>query len=108
MGQRPAWAPREVGVSIRKVNPEPGCVVIEEDFLDEITQSGILVARPYASNTTYGKVVAINIQDIADHNIFPGDNIVYREYSGGRWSFNGSKVLIVPLDAIIAWFDNEG
>jgi co-chaperonin GroES (HSP10) len=104
-GQRPVWAPVEVGVSLDRVEPTPGWVVLQEQFIDETTSSGIIIAKPYVANTVFGRVVAINDIDAIKTGIEAGMNIVYREYSGGRWSFIGSKVLITPLEAILAWYE---
>ncbi len=104
-GQHPVWAPIEVGVHLDRVDPAPGWVILKEQFLDETTDSGIVVVKPYVANTVFGKVIAMNVEDQFKSEFFPGDNVVFREYSGGRWAFQGETVLITPLEAVLATYE---
>ena len=106
-GVRPMWGATEVGVDVSTVTPTPGWVIIEEDYAMETSPSGYFLVSSYKTNTVFGEIIAINIADSMKSQILPGDRIVYREFAGGRWSFQGRKLLITPLEAILAW-DERG
>lgn len=60
------------------------------------------IAYPYRSNTVFGKIMAIHPETQESLGAGVSDVVVYREYSGGRWSFNGEKTLITPEHDILA------
>lgn len=84
-----------------KVNPTKNWVILKEIFLEEqAMNSGIYVIRPNVSNTVFGEVMA----KYPSSELEVGSKVVFREYSGGRWSFQGERALIVPEVAILATF----
>ena len=103
-GARPAWAPIELGVNVARVRPAPGWLVLEEEFVTEMTVGGIslAIARPYVANTVIGRVLAVGVGTAQKLGVTQGDRVVYREYAGGRWSCLGQKVLITNERDILA------
>lgn len=84
-----------------KVNPTKNWVILKEIFLEENAMaSGLYVSRPNVANTVFGEVMA----KYPSSKLEIGSKVVFIEYSGGRWSFQGEKALIVPEIAILATF----
>ncbi len=107
---RVPWAPVPVDAGIDEIAPYPGWVLLEEEFLDTTRTLGdvsIVIARPYDNHTTFGRVKAINELDAAKLGVVAGNLVVYREWSGGRWLFNGVSALIAPIDAILGIVEGE-
>ena len=106
-GYRPLWAPMPVDVKVEDVNPLPGWLLLEEVFpsqehMVEGTDISLTIWKPYESNTVFGKILKIHDDTSKDLGVDVGDTIVYREYSGGRWAFNGVKTLLTPAKDILA------
>ena len=68
----------------------------------EEMRSGLVVSRLNVRNTVFGEILAIGEND---QGLRVGDTIVFREFSGGRWSFLGEKTLITPMKDILATFN---
>ena len=99
----PVWAPVVVDVSLGNLRPLPGWVILQERFIeDEERADGLTIARPGVVNTTTGVIVALSPETGAELGVSMGDNVVYREWQGGRWLFNGVPVLITASEHIVA------
>ncbi len=84
-----------------RVNPTKNWVILKEIFLEEdVEASGLYIIRPNVANTVFGEVMA----KYPKSELEIGSKVVFREYAGGRWSFQGEKALIVPEVAILATF----
>ena len=73
-------------------------MILKEIFLTQADALGLYIWKPYTINTVFGEIMAVN----EDSQFSIGDQIVFKEFSGGRWSFNGEKMLITPEKSIIA------
>ena len=100
--EAPDWAPHTVDADIQAVQPLPGWVLVEEDFErgKTVTVHGIELALPVQVNTVYGRVVAVAAQDTVA--IRAGDQVIYREWEGGRWTFRGRQALLIGSEHILA------
>lgn len=106
-GVRALWAPVPVDVNVTQAHPTPGWVIIKENFVNlEHAVAGtsvvLAIARPFDTNTMHGEVAAIHPITAEETGLTTGDKIIYKEYSGGRWSFNGDKYLITDARDILA------
>lgn len=106
-GVRALWAPIPVDVNIEHAHPLPEWVALKELFVNnEHTVAGtdvvLAVARPFETNTMHGEVMAIHPMATKLTGVGVGDIVIYKEFSGGRWSFNGDKFLITPLIDLLA------
>lgn len=99
----PEWAPNQIDLSIDDITPFPGWMVVEEQLHhnDDVNLNGVdlRIARPGVSNTVYGKILAMNEEDTF---VSVGDTIVYREWEGGRWNFDGQVVLLLQSEHVLA------
>lgn len=104
-GVAPPWAPKTVDVPLEAVHPLPGWVVIREQFDQdrEVTLAGVtlIVATPGTSNTVMGYVLALHPETREELGIRVGDLVAYREWEGGRWSFEGASVLLMESQHIL-------
>lgn len=104
-GERPVWAARHVDAPVEWIQPLPGWVLLEERFVERQTPNGlVLVDAPGTVNTVTGKVLAVHKETAQELGISPGDTIVLREWSGGRWAFQGKPTLLTSADDILAKF----
>lgn len=106
-GQRALWAAVPVDVSIGQTHPIPGWVVLKELFLNTEhsvlgTEVVLAIARPFDTNTVHGEVMAIHDITSQELTVKVGDQVIYKEYSGGRWLLGGDPVLITPAEDILA------
>lgn len=68
----------------------------------EEMKSGLRIARLNVKNTVFGEILAIGEND---RGLRVGDKVVYKEFAGSRFSFNGEKTIVPPMSAILATFD---
>ncbi len=105
--QRALWAAIPVDVLVRQTHPTPGWVVLKELFVNKEhvvpgTDTVLSIARVRDTNTMRGEVLAIHDVTANELKIGVGDTVVYKEYSGGRWTLSGDVVLITPAEDILA------
>ena len=105
----PIWAPKQVDASINEVKPLQGWVMMEERFDQDrvATVAGLelQIASPNTNNTVYGTVLAMNVEDAEKMGIYPGDVVIYREWSGGRWQLRDKTVLLMEAEHVVAKVD---
>lgn len=106
-GVRPLWGALPLDKEIEQVHPIPGWVVLDEIFVGREhpvpgTEVVLIIHRPYEVNTLHGRILAAHPVTLSELGAVVGDTIIYREWSGGRWSLNGRKVLITPVEDILA------
>jgi co-chaperonin GroES (HSP10) len=104
-GERPLWGATPVDAEVEEVHPVAGWVMLEELFRNTTYTVGPVVleiARPYDRHTQFGRVLDIHPLTASDLGVAVGDEVVYREWSGGRWSMNGTRVLITQACDILA------
>ena len=102
----PLWAPTPVAVSVDKVHPVGDWVVIREEYSQDqsVEVGGVALALPTigTANTVYGQLVAAHYQTTQRMGIEVGDRVIYREWKGGRWDFNGETVLVMQAEHVLA------
>ena len=106
-GVRPLWGALPLDREVEQLHPLPGWVVLEEEFRNREhlvpgTDIVLIIHRPYEANSLYGRVLAAHPITLKELGAAVGDTIIYREWSGGRWALNGRKVLITPVEDILA------
>ena len=102
-GERPVWAARHVDAPVGCISPLPGWVLLEEQFVGRQAPSGIvLIAAPGTTNTVTGRVLAVHVETAQELGICPGEVVIYREWSGGRWAFQGQPTLLTSSEDILA------
>ena len=101
-GERPNWAPIPVDADASQIHPLPDWVLLEEIELSDTTETGLAIARPLTSNTTYGIVRAIHPRIEADLDVHVGDEVIFREWMGSRWLLNGETLLMPMSNDILA------
>lgn len=99
-GERPVWAARKVDAKLTQVQPLPGWVLLHENSLEVVRESGIIVTNS-DRNTTHAVVLAIHEDTKAEIGVSVGDTIIFKEWSGGRWSFEGVPTLLTSSKDIL-------
>ena len=94
----PIWASPRVDCDIDDLLPLPGWVALQEIYKPMVATEYLHTSE--RGNTVYGTVV--NASSSNDLGIAPGDNVVYREFHGGRWDCSGDIVLIIQEEHILA------
>ena len=102
----PVWAPTPLDFPIRYIYPFFDWVVVRElpdktRYVSIDTQV-LEIVRPKDNHTVYGQILSINSKASEELGIQVNDEIVYREWAGGRWDIQGEQVLIMKLDDILA------
>ena len=104
-GEAPVWASHPVDVKLSNIMPIPGWVVIRENFAPKETAilAGYMIIIPELGTraTMWGEIVNIALTDGVALGLSVGDGIIYREWSGARWDFNGEAVLIMRKEDIL-------
>ena len=100
-GERPVWAPAIVDVAVSAIHPRPGWAVVEELFPHEV-RAGLEIIGEYRHNTVFGRVLRLHESDAKRLDIGEGCVVAFREWSGGRWLFNGCPALVTGVDNILA------
>lgn len=102
----PAWAPVAVDVALADVQPLPGWVLLREQFeQDERTvRAGVelVIVSLGTPHTVYGRVEALAEETAQELGVRAGDDVVYREWEGGRWEFQGDRALMIGSQHILA------
>jgi len=73
---------------------------LSEDTAVQKTASGIIIPDSAKEKHEIAKVVAIS--NIEKTEIAPGDEVLYKPYSGTEIDFNGKKYLLLPYTEILS------
>jgi len=73
---------------------------LSEDKSVQKTASGIIIPDSAQEKQEIAKVVAIS--NIENAEIAPGDEVLYKKYSGTEIDFNGKKYLLLPYSEILS------
>jgi len=73
---------------------------LSEDKAVQKTASGIIIPDSAKEKQEIAKVVAIS--NIEKAEIVPGDEVLYKPYSGTEIDFNGKKYLLIPYTEILS------
>ncbi len=73
---------------------------LSEDKAVQKTVSGIIIPDSAKEKQEIAKVVAIS--NIEKAEIVPGDEVLYKPYSGTEIDFNGKKYLLIPYAEILS------
>ena len=87
---------------MRELQPINQHVLLEltEDKAQQTTASGIIIPDSAADKQETAKVVAIS--KIENAEIAPGDQVLYKKYSGTEIDFEGKKYLLLPYADILS------
>jgi chaperonin GroES len=73
---------------------------LSEDKAEQKTASGIIIPDSAREKQEVAKVVAVgNIENV---EIAPGDQVLYKRYSGTEVEFEGKTYLVVPYADILS------
>jgi chaperonin GroES len=73
---------------------------LSEDKAEQKTASGIIIPDSAKEKQEVAKVVAVsNIENV---EIVPGDQVLYKKYSGTEVEFEGKTYLVVPYADILS------
>ena len=105
----PIWSPTPVDATLAQIQPLPGWVVVEEarNMQREAVVAGtaLQVIRPWDRHTVYGRVLAIGAETVLECGVGVGDQVIYREWAGGRWSLAGGlEILLMQGSDILATY----
>jgi chaperonin GroES len=87
---------------MKELQPINQNVLLEltEDTSVQKTASGIIIPDSAKEKQEIAKVVAIsNIENV---EIAPGDEVLYKKYSGTVIDFDGKKFLLLPYSEILS------
>ena len=106
-GERPLWGATPVDLDVSQAYPLEGWVILKEKFVGMEhhvpgTDVVLTIHRPYVHNSVFGTIIKVHPETSEEFGIFKDDVVIYLEYSGGRWAFNGEKYLITPVYDILA------
>jgi chaperonin GroES len=89
-------------VKMRELQPINQNVLLEltEDKAEQKTASGIIIPDSAQEKQEVAKVVAIS--NIENAEIAPGDQVLYKKFSGTEIDFDGKKYLLVPYADILS------
>ncbi|HZH73677.1 MAG TPA: co-chaperone GroES [Mariniphaga sp.] len=73
---------------------------VTEDSSEQKTASGIIIPDSAKEQQSVAKVVAIS--NIENAEIAPGDNVLYKKFSGTEVDFEGKKYLVLPYADILS------
>jgi len=73
---------------------------LSEDRSEQKTASGIIIPDSAKEKQEVAKVVAIS--NIENAEIAPGDEVLYKKFSGTEIDFDGKKYLLVPYADILS------
>jgi chaperonin GroES len=73
---------------------------LSEDKTEQKTASGIIIPDSAKEKQEVAKVIAVgNIENV---EIAPGDQVLYKRYSGTELEFEGKNYLVVPYADILS------
>ena len=89
-------------VKMKELQPINQNVLLElsEDTAEQKTASGIIIPDSAKEKQEVAKVVAVS--NIENAEIAPGDEVLYKKYSGTEIDFGGKKYLLVPYADILS------
>ncbi len=100
-GERPNWAPRQVDATVAQVHPLPGWVLLEEIF--PVERVGELeIVRSLTRNTVLAEILAVHGDTARELGVTVGEQVILREWAGGRWAFGGQSTLLTESVDILA------
>jgi len=73
---------------------------LSEDDAEQKTASGIIIPDSAAEKQEVAKVVAVS--NIENAEVAPGDEVLYKKFSGTEIDFDGKKYLLVPYADILS------
>ena len=87
---------------MKELQPINQNVLLEltEDKSEQTTASGIIIPDSAKEKQEVAKVVAIS--NIENAEIAPGDEVLYKRYSGTEIDYNGKKFLLLPYSEILS------
>jgi chaperonin GroES len=87
---------------MKELQPINQNVLLEltEDNAVQTTASGIIIPDSAKEKQEVATVVAIS--NIENAEIAPGDEVLYKKYSGTEIDFNGKKYLLLPYAEILS------
>jgi chaperonin GroES len=89
-------------VKMKELQPINQNVLLElmEDNSEQKTASGIIIPDSAKEKQEVAKVLAIS--NIENAEIAPGDEVLYKKYSGTEIDFDGRKYLLLPYSEILS------
>jgi chaperonin GroES len=89
-------------VKMKELQPINQNVLLElmEDNSEQKTASGIIIPDSAKEKQEVAKVVAVS--NIENAEIAPGDEVLYKKYSGTEIDFDGKKYLLLPYSEILS------
>ncbi|MDD2381269.1 MAG: co-chaperone GroES [Mariniphaga sp.] len=87
---------------MKELQPINQHVLLEltEDSAEQRTASGIIIPESAKEKQEVAKVVALSNMENAE--IAPGDQVLYKRFSGTEIDFDGKKYLLVPYADILS------
>lgn len=88
--------------------PAAGYILVQPQKQDTVTASGIVLPESHQEKPQQGKVIAIGGEFTTDFGIKKnspcqvGDIVVYKEWGGKEYKDNGTDLLILKFDDIMA------
>lgn len=73
---------------------------LQEDVSEQKTTGGIIIPDSAREKQEVAKVIAIS--NIENAEIAPGDQVLYKKYSGTEIEFEGKTYLLVPYADILS------
>jgi len=82
-------------------------VIVKPIEQESKTKSGIIIPDTAKEKSQRGKVLAVGTGRYADGQIVPmsvkvGDTVLYKEYAGDEFKLDGTEVMILKEEDIIA------
>ena len=87
-------------VSMRKIQPIQGHVLIEPSAAEEKTASGIIIPDSAKEKPSEGIVVSLAVD--ASDQIAVGDRVIYKKFGGTEITHEGKDYTIVPDSDVLA------
>ncbi len=73
---------------------------LEEEEIEQKTAAGIIIPDSAQEKQEVAKVVAVS--NIENAEIAPGDQVLYKKFTGTEIDFDGKKYLLVPYADILS------
>ncbi len=90
-----------------KIHPVAGFLLVEPEKQQQTTASGILLPSNHQEKPQQGKVLAVG-DSVFDHDreikspVKVGDIVIYKEWGGKEYKEDGTDLLILKFDDIMA------
>jgi chaperonin GroES len=87
---------------MKELQPINQNVLLEltEDNLEQKTAAGIIIPESAKEKQEVAKVVAVS--NIENAEIVPGDQVLYKKYSGTEIEFEGKHYMLLPYADILS------